>query len=87
VTGPGDEDRVQVACDDRAVHVGVEQVQAGGRAPVPEQPRLDVLERQRLAQQRVVQQVDLPDGQVVRRAPPRVEALQLLAGKRNVTAP
>jgi len=30
-----------------------------------QQPRLDVLERQRLAQQRVVEQVDLPDREVL----------------------
>ena len=38
---------------------------------------------QRLAQQRVVEQVDLPDGQVVRGAPPGVEARELLARQRQ----
>src|SRR3712207_8524191 len=40
---------------------------------VPEQPGFDVLRPQRLAQQRVVHQVDLAHGQVVRRSPPRVD--------------
>ena len=71
----GDVDRVEVARADRAVQVRVEEVQPGRRAPVAEQPRLDVLEAQRLAQQRVVEQVDLPDRQVVRGAPVGVEAL------------
>ena len=44
----------------------------------PEQARLDVLRRQRLAQQRVVLQVDLADRQVVRRAPVRVETRDLV---------
>ena len=65
VPGAGHVDHVEVARDDRAVEVGVDEVQPRRRAPVPEQPRLDVLGRQRLAQQRVVEQVDLPDRQVV----------------------
>jgi hypothetical protein len=40
---------------------------------VPEQARFDVLRDERLAEQGVVEQEDLPDGQVVRRAPVRVE--------------
>src|SRR5699024_11368919 len=44
-----------------------------GGAPVTQQPGLDVLRTQRFLQQRVVQQVDLPDGQVVRRTPPAVD--------------
>ena len=44
VAGPGDEDRVQVPRADDAVHVGIEEVQPGGRAPVPEQAGLDVLD-------------------------------------------
>ena len=73
----GDVERVQVALADDPVQVGVEQVQPGRRAPVPEQSRLDVLGAQRLAQQRVVEQVDLADGQVVRGPPVRVDRLEL----------
>ena len=40
---------------------------------MPEQPRLDVFARQRLAQQRIVEQVDLADRQVVGRPPPPVD--------------
>jgi hypothetical protein len=43
VAGARDVDRVEVASDDRAVEVRVDQVQAGGRPEVAEQPRLDVL--------------------------------------------
>ena len=42
-----------------------------------EQPRLDVLGAQRLAQQRVVAQVDLRDGEVVRRVPVREQVVEL----------
>ena len=76
VPGAADEDRVQVARADQPVDVRVDQVEPRGRAPVPEQPRLDVLGAQGLAQQRVVHQVDLPHGQVVGRPPPRVDQPQ-----------
>ena len=54
----------------------------GHRAEVAEQPRLDVLGQQRLAQQRVGHQVDLADRQVVRRAPPGVEPAQRVGVER-----
>ena len=73
-----DVDRVQVVRPDHPVHVRVEQVQAGRRAPVAEQARLDVRGLERLAQQRVVEQVDLADGQVVGGAPPGVDPPQLV---------
>ncbi|GAB2980210.1 hypothetical protein GCM10027184_33570 [Saccharothrix stipae] len=70
VAGTGDEEGVQVALPDRPVHVGVDQVEARGGAPVAEQARLDVLGSQRLAQQRVVQ---------------LVEVVRLLPGRRHGT--
>ena len=75
VTRPGDEDRVEVARPDRAVQVRVDEVQARHGPEVAEQPRLHVLGLQRLAQQRVVEQVDLPDREIVlQRASRRREA-------------
>ena len=55
----------------------VQKVESGCRAEVTEEPRLDVLRRERLAQERIVEQVDLADGEVVGRAPVRVEQAQL----------
>ena len=69
VAGPGDVENAEVAQADDPVEVRVDEVQPGRRAPVPEQPRLDVLDLQRLAQQRIVEQVDLSDRQVVGGAP------------------
>src|SRR5581483_9302724 len=83
VAGAADEDRVEVALPDRAVEMRVEEVEAGRRPPVAEQARLDVLRRERLAQEGVVEQVDLPDGEVVRGAPVRVERAQLLVSHDN----
>src|SRR5205823_13092192 len=47
------------------------------------QPRLDVLGQQRLAQQRVAHQVDLPDGQVVGRPPVGVDPGQFFGAQRR----
>ena len=87
VPGPGDVDRVEVVRADDAVEVGVDEVQPRRRAPVAQQPRLDVLDAQRLAQERVVEQVDLADRQVVGRTPPGVQALQLVGASGPVGAP
>ena len=80
VPGPGHVQGVQVAVADGAVQVGVEEVQARGGAPMPQQPRLDVVPAEAVAQQRVTLQVDLPDAQIVRRPPPRIHRRQLLGG-------
>ena len=77
VARPGHVEDVQVALPDHPVHVRVDQVQPRGGPPVPEQARLDVLGSQRLAQQRVVEQVDLADGEVVRRAPVGVDQREI----------
>ena len=69
VSGSGDVDGVQIVLADQPVQVDVDQVEAGGGAPVAEQPRLDVLCFQRHAQQRVVEQIDLSDRKVVGGAP------------------
>jgi hypothetical protein len=45
---------------------------------VSQQPRLDVLRGQGLGQQGIGQEVDLPDGQVVRRPPVGVQRAQFL---------
>src|SRR6185437_16313768 len=57
-----------------------------GCSPVPEQPRLDVLRPQRLAQQGILLQEDLPNREVVRRAPVPMHAVELLIGERPLRA-
>ena len=83
VTGPDDEDHGLVVDPDRPVEVRPHQVQARRGAPVPEQPRLDVLGPQRLGQQRVGQQVDLAHREVVGRPPVAVERPGLGLGQRT----
>ena len=58
------------------VEMHVDEAQARRRSPVTEQARLDVLGTQRLAQQRVVVQIDLTDGEVIRSAPVVVKIAQ-----------
>jgi hypothetical protein len=50
---------------DRGVHVRIDQIEPGRRAEVAQQPGVDVLRRERLAKQGVVEQLDLSDRQVV----------------------
>ena len=71
-----DEDRVPVALANHAIHVRDDQVEPRRGAPVPEQSRLHVLDAERLAKQRVLEQVDLPDRQVVRRPPVGVDRVE-----------
>src|SRR5262249_28250447 len=68
----------EVALPDRAVQVDVDQVEPGRRPEVPEQAHLHVFGLQRLAEQRVVEQGDLADRDVVRGPPVGVERLDLL---------
>ena len=78
VARAGDVDRAQVARADLPVQVRVEKVEAGHGAEVAEQPGLHVLRLQWFAQQRVVEQVDLGDGEVVGGPPVGVDQMQLL---------
>ena len=75
-----DVDDVEIALADHAVDVGVDEVEARRRAPVAEEARLDMLGGQRLAQQRVVEEVDLSDRQVVGGPPPTVDCLEFVVG-------
>ncbi|MGY4362179.1 hypothetical protein ACVW0J_008672 [Bradyrhizobium sp. i1.7.7] len=79
MAGTADIEHVDIERADDAVEMGVNEVQTGRRAPMAEQARLDVLRPQRLAQQRIVEQIDLPDGEVVRGAPIAIEQIELAA--------
>ena len=56
----------------------------GRGAPMAEQARLDVLRPQRLAQQRIVEQIDLPDREVVGGAPIAIEQIEVAARCRPI---
>ena len=86
VAGTDDVDRVQVPVPDDPVHVDIDEVQARRRAPVAQQSRLDVLRLEGLPQERVVQQVDLSDRQVVRGPPVGVHPRQGVVIERGARA-
>ena len=79
MAGTADIEHADIQRADDAVEMGVNEVQSGRRAPMAEQTGLDVLGPQGLAQQRVVEQVDLPDGEVVRSAPVAIEQIEVAA--------
>ena len=81
VPRPHDVDHVQVVLDDQPVQVDVDEVQTGGRAPVPQKAGLDVFAAQGLVEQRIVLQVDLPDRKIVRSTPVGVHLLEKFRGK------
>ena len=73
VAGTGDVDHVEIEFLDQPVEVRVDEVEARRRAPMAEEARLDVLLLERLAQQGIVEQVDLTNGQIVGGAPVGVD--------------
>ena len=76
VSRPRDVEHTQAALADRAIEMDVDEVEARGRSEVSEQTWLHVLRLERLTQQRIVQQVDLADREVVCRAPVGVEPIE-----------
>jgi hypothetical protein len=83
VTGADDEHHVEVALRDHTVEMGIDEIQAGGCAPVAKETWLDVVQGKRALKERVVFEVDLADGEIVGGAPVGVHGLQLLVGQRG----
>ena len=81
MAGTGDVDHVEIVAADQPVEVDVDEVQPRRGAPVAEQARLDVLLGERPAQQRIVVEIDLADGEVVGGAPPRIDQAALFPGQ------
>ena len=73
------EDDIRVVAPNEPIEMDVDEAQSGRCAPMSEQARLDVGGSQGLSQQRIVLEVDLPNGQVVGRAPDSVESVKLFA--------
>ena len=83
MTGAGYIDCVQVVLVDQTVEVNVGEALAGVRAPVAQQPRLYMLEFERLPQQRVVPEVQHPQAQVEAGLPVCVDPAQLIGAQRG----
>ena len=78
VPGPGDVDHVEVMPADDPVQVDIDEVLPGRRAPVAQEHPLHVRQHQRPPQERVVAEIDLADGEVVRGAPVGVHPAEQL---------
>ena len=72
VAGAGEKDQVQIVALDDAVEMDKDKVLPGHRAPVADDLFLDHIQRQRLFEQRVFQQIELPGREIVGRAEPGV---------------
>ena len=66
---PNQVNHVQVAFTDQPVPVDIQKIEPRCCAPVAQQPRLYVVQRQRAFQQRVVFQINLAHREVIGRAP------------------
>ena len=62
----------------------VDEILSGGRAPMPQQSRLDVLPAERFAEQRIIEQIDLSDAEIIRGEPIAVHLVQQLGRKRPI---
>ena len=78
VAGTGDVDHVQIMQSDRPVQMDVDKILPGRRSPVPDHKRLDMRQRERLAQHRVFVEVNLTHREIVCGAPVRVEQAQFV---------
>ena len=77
MAGSGDIEHVEIVRLDDPVQVDVDEVLAWRRAPMPDNERLDVRQRQRLTEERIVVKIDLPDRQIVCCAPIGIDEVQL----------
>ena len=76
MTWAGYVNHVQIKRLDYTIQMNIDKVLPGGGPPMTEQRWLDMRSLQRLLEQWVVVQIDLPDGQVVCRTPIRIHLLQ-----------
>ena len=81
MAGAGDVDNVRVVLLDQAVQMHIYEVLAGRGAPVAQEPGFDVIDRERLSEQRIVSQVNLAHGQEVGSSPIAIHLLYKRGGK------
>ena len=62
-------DHVEIVLLDRPVHVHVNEVEPRRRSPMAEKSRLDMIYRERNLKKRVVVEIDLAHGKIIRGAP------------------
>ena len=85
MSGTGKKDDVEIVFLDQPVEMDVDQAHARIGAPMAQQPAFDMLGLERLAQQRIIAQVDHPRRQVQGRVPVTLHPLELLRLQRAAT--
>jgi len=80
LVGSGDVDDIEIVFLDGAVQMDIDEVKPRCLAPVAEQPRFDVRQFERLLEQRVVVEINLPHRQIVRCPPVGVHSFPLVCG-------
>jgi hypothetical protein len=65
VTRPDDVDHVEVLALDDSIEVNVEEIEPGSRAPMANQPRLNMLAFKRFLKKGVIKKIDLTHRQIV----------------------
>src|SRR5512146_111016 len=80
----GDINHVQGIFFDDTVEMGINEVEPRSRPPMPEQAGLDVLERKRSSEQRVIKKINLAYGEIIRCPPITLNPVQLVTGKRQL---
>ncbi len=78
----GDINHVQGIFFDDPVEMGINEVEPRCRSPMPQQARLDVIERKRPPEQRIVEKIDLAYGEIICCPPITLDPVQLIRGKR-----
>jgi hypothetical protein len=77
MSGTAYEHGIGIAFSDNPAEVGIDEVEAGARTPMADQSRLRVFRSEGLADQSIVEQVDLSNGQIVGRSPVDIQSRQL----------
>ena len=77
VTGPNDVHHVQIAFEDQAVQMHINEIKAGRCSPMTQQTRLDVLRAKRPFQKRIVFQINLPHRKIICRPPVSIHFLDV----------
>ncbi len=78
MAGAADIDDVEIESADRAIEVGIDEVEPRRGSPMPEQPRLGVVGLEPLFEQRIVEEIDLANGEIIGGAPVAVEQFQIV---------
>src|SRR5215475_5882714 len=78
MAGSADVDDVEIGSPDRAVEVGIDEVEPRRGSPVPEQAGLDVFGLERLFEQRIGEQIDLPNGEIIGGTPITIEKFHVI---------